>query len=121
MSHGHEDHLHVPLWRWCCVVALGILTIVCGTRGLIIYEKAHGHDGKAHFLQSVYHAFQMLILHAPHFEHGPNKWILAGEIFGAITVFLAAALLLWKRLRRQALRTRLMCWSRHLVVCGLGQ
>ena len=121
MSHGHEDHLHMPLWRWCFILTMGIATIVCGTAGLVLYETQHGPPGEAPVLQSVYHAFQMLILHTPHFEHGANGLILAAEFCGAVTVFFAAAVLLRTRLRRELLRNPLMLWSGHLVVCGLGQ
>ena len=87
MSAGTQDHMHMPLRRWCIILGLGIATVVCGTVGLVLYGRAHGHhaEGAMEIPQAFYHSLQMLLLHTPHLEHGPNWGILAGEFFGAAT------------------------------------
>ena len=121
MSQGARDHLHMQSLQWRLIVAMSLATLVCGTIGVLEYESQYGHDSSLDGPQSFYHALQMLILHTAHFEHGPNRWILAGEICGAITFFWTGAALFHKRVRRELLLYRMRHWKGHVVVCGLGE
>ncbi len=112
----------MTLRRWCIVLGLGIATVVCGTVGLVLYGRAHRHDaeGLMEIPQAFYHSLQMLLLHTPHLEHGPNWWILAGEFFGAATALLTVVFLLHHRARRELQRFWLRFAEEHIVVCGIG-
>lgn len=124
MSGKKLDHLGAPQGLWWFVFSTGALTLASGSYGVWLYEHAqhdHGIDPLMCALSSLYMALQMLILHTPHLDPPSNPYIETGRWAGAVTIFVTAGLLLWKRLTREFRLVRLKFWSEHHVVCGLGQ
>ena len=119
MIHGSFHPLHAPRWQWWFVLVFGALTLLCGSVGIRQYEHLYYPEAH-HGLSPIYHAAQMLMLHAAHFDKGVNGWIEAGRWFGVLTLFTATGALLGMRLRHELRLLRLTGWTDHHVICGLG-
>ena len=75
MSSGHSDQSPVSRSRWWIVVALGIVTLICGFVGTMEYEQSlpDAHVNATMIFDSAYSAFQMLAMHAPHHALRPEQ------------------------------------------------
>lgn len=93
-----------------------------GAFGLWRYESAPENGGHPDPSSIFYHTLQLFILHAPHLEHHVPWQLHLGRLLAAAFYFAAAATVLGKVFRDEALLMRLwLPWRRnHVVVCGLG-
>jgi hypothetical protein len=124
MSGGGFHQSRPPSWLWWAVIITGVLTLIIGGTGVLIYENHHVErpfNETVLAFDSIYHATQMLILHTPDFEFGPNIWIEIGCWLGAFTLIATTSMFIWKRFWHEVRLMRLSGWTGHHVVCGLGQ
>ena len=123
--HHSPASLHSPAatsktgrWQYRLLAFTFPCALVLGTVGYLHYP--HGAEPVA-LTNALYHAAQLFILHAPHFE-GPVPWTLelarwlAAASTGWVLVETA-----WRLLHVERASYRLQRMQHHAVVCGLGR
>ncbi len=100
-------------------VTLGVWAL--GTYGYWLHGTTHGSKyGDPYFLEYVYRAAQLFVLHMPH-EQLPLPWPLEFARFLAPAIaFVAVAEAMFSLARRRITRLRVQRQSDHILVCGAG-
>lgn len=88
--------------------------------GSVGYWQYHAEEGFAGVLTAMYHAVQLFILHAPHFDE-PLPWTLeAGRWLALITTVMAVVDLALHFLHNEKMEWKRARIKNHVIVCGLG-
>lgn len=122
MSKGMLPHsgyldwlLTTRLGLWILFV-LALITLILGTYGHLLYqEPAH-----LYFLNALYHAFQLFIMHVPHFEKPVPVALEIARWAGAITTSLIVVNVFILLLYRELNVLRLKYMKNHVIICGIG-
>jgi len=116
-QHGDDatfgDH---PAWQWALRLSLA-LALVLGAAGYWLNQPpADRHAGHA-----LYHALQLFILHAPHFDGDIPLPLEIARWLAPLSSAGGLATLLLRSFREELRRRRLRELRGHVVICGLGR
>ena len=121
--HQMPDHLDATVipralrWRYRILALTFPLAWALGTLGYLHYP--HGPE-RASLSNALYHAAQLFLLHAPHFE-GPLPWTLeAGRWLAALSTGWVLYAMATRVLRDARRDMRLWGMRGHTIVCGTG-
>ncbi|MBD3237339.1 MAG: hypothetical protein GF330_11585 [Candidatus Eisenbacteria bacterium] len=121
------SHHGRPRWLWWLVFTGSPVALLLGAWGFRLYELQHLHGEEQAaplvpgVLNALYHSLQMFILHTPHLEPPINLPLQLGRWLAAACFGLAALLALYRVLRTELQRVRLLRRKDHIVICGLGE